>query len=142
MRRPWPNGAVASKTNKPQKGWVSVLPRPLAHSTSRMCDRRFRTVTTRVGRQTICWALLRHSILHWYLIISNTPFIMQRDLVFFFFFVVVNASLKQSAGLKSRSSRKLRFPVYVTMAQDGGKFVSPTHPPPLPPGNTPGTHFC
>jgi hypothetical protein len=26
--------------------------------------------------------------------------------------------------------------------QDGGKVVSLTHRPPLPPGNTPGTHFC
>ena len=39
-------------------------------------------------------------------------------------------------------SRKLRFPDYMTTAQDGGKVVSPTHRPPLPPGNTPGTHFC
>jgi len=39
-------------------------------------------------------------------------------------------------------SRKLRFPDYVTMAQDGGKVVGLTHRPPLPPGNTPGTHFC
>jgi len=39
-------------------------------------------------------------------------------------------------------SRKLRFPDYVTMTQDGGKVVSFTHRPPLPPGNTPGTHFC
>ena len=39
-------------------------------------------------------------------------------------------------------SRKLRFPDYVTTAQDGGKVVSHTHRPPLPPGNTPGTHFC
>ena len=37
-------------------------------------------------------------------------------------------------------SRKLRFPDFMT-AQDGGK-VSLTHRPPLPPGNTPGTHFC
>ena len=29
----------------------------------------------------------------------------------------------------------------MTSAQDGGK-VSPTHRPPLPPGNAPGTHFC
>ena len=27
-------------------------------------------------------------------------------------------------------------------AQDGGKVVSLTQRPPLPPGNTPGTHFC
>ena len=39
-------------------------------------------------------------------------------------------------------SRKLRFPNYVTMAQDGGKVVSLTHRPLLPPGNAPGTHFC
>ena len=39
-------------------------------------------------------------------------------------------------------SRKLRFPDFVTVAQDGGKVVSPTHRPPLPPGNTPGTLFC
>jgi len=39
-------------------------------------------------------------------------------------------------------SRKLRFPDFVTMAQDGGKVVSPTHRPPLPSGNAPGTHFC
>ena len=38
-------------------------------------------------------------------------------------------------------SRKLRFPDFVTTAQDGGKVVSLTHRPPLPPGNTPGTHF-
>jgi hypothetical protein len=39
-------------------------------------------------------------------------------------------------------SRKLRLPDYVTMAQNGSKVVSLTHRPFLPPGNTPGTHFC
>jgi hypothetical protein len=39
-------------------------------------------------------------------------------------------------------SRKLRFPDFMTKAQDGGKVVSLTHRPPLRPGNTPGTHFC
>jgi hypothetical protein len=39
-------------------------------------------------------------------------------------------------------SRKLRFTNFMTMAQDGGKVVSVTHRLPLPPGNTPGTHFC
>jgi hypothetical protein len=38
-------------------------------------------------------------------------------------------------------SSKLRFPDFMTTAQDGGK-VSFTHWLPLPPGNTPGTHFC
>ena len=39
-------------------------------------------------------------------------------------------------------SRTLRFPDYMTTAQDGGKVVSLTHRPPLSPGNAPGTHFC
>jgi len=34
-------------------------------------------------------------------------------------------------------SRKLRFPDFTTMTQDGGKVVSFTHRPPLPPGNAP-----
>jgi len=39
-------------------------------------------------------------------------------------------------------SKKLRFPDFMISAQDSGKVVSITHRPPLPPGNTPGTHFC
>jgi hypothetical protein len=39
-------------------------------------------------------------------------------------------------------SKKLRFPDFVTMAQDGGKVVSLKHRPPLPPENTLGNHFC
>jgi hypothetical protein len=35
-------------------------------------------------------------------------------------------------------SRKLTFPDFMKTAQDGGKVVSLTHRPPLPPGNTPG----
>jgi len=30
----------------------------------------------------------------------------------------------------------------MTTAQGGGKVVSFTHRPPLPPANTPSTHFC
>jgi len=41
-----------------------------------------------------------------------------------------------------KGSRKLKFPDYVTMAQDGGNVVGLTHRPPLPPGNSPCTHFC
>jgi len=40
------------------------------------------------------------------------------------------------------SSRKLRFPDFMSTAQDGGKVVSLMHQPPLPPGNAPGTYFC
>jgi len=48
--------------------------------------------------------------------------------------------LQASSG--PEGSRKLRFPDFMTTAQDGGKVVSLTHRPPLPPENTPGTHFC
>jgi len=30
----------------------------------------------------------------------------------------------------------------MTTVQDSGKVISLTHRSPLPPGNTPGTHFC
>jgi len=39
-------------------------------------------------------------------------------------------------------SRKLMFPDFMTTAQGGGKVVSLMHWPHLPPGNSPGTHFC
>ena len=39
-------------------------------------------------------------------------------------------------------SRKLKFPDFMTTAQNGGKVISLTHRPSLPSGNTPGTHFC
>jgi len=51
-------------------------------------------------------------------------------------------SVPVEARRSPEGSRKLRFPDFVTTAQDGGKVVSLTHRPPLPPGNTPGTHFC
>jgi len=50
--------------------------------------------------------------------------------------------VKLQAWSGPEGSRKLRFPDFMTTAQDGGKIVSLTHRPPLPPGNTPGTHFC
>jgi len=48
--------------------------------------------------------------------------------------------LKASSGPKG--SRNLWFPDFMTTAQDGGRVFSLMHRPPLPPGNTPGTHFC
>ena len=38
--------------------------------------------------------------------------------------------------------RKLRSPDFMKTAQDGRKVVSLTHRPPLPLGNTTGTHLC
>jgi hypothetical protein len=48
--------------------------------------------------------------------------------------------LQAWSGLEG--SRKLMFPDFVTTAWDGGKVVSLTHRPHLPPGNIPSTHFC
>ena len=42
----------------------------------------------------------------------------------------------KAVPLEAWSSRKLRFPGFVTTGQDGGKVVSLTHWPPLPPGNS------
>jgi hypothetical protein len=39
-------------------------------------------------------------------------------------------------------SSKLWFPGFMKTAQDCDKVVSLTNRPPLPPGNTPCTHFC
>jgi len=46
------------------------------------------------------------------------------------------------AWIGPEGSRNLRFPDFVTTAQDGGNVVSLTHRPHLPPRNTSGTHFC
>ena len=57
-----------------------------------------------------------------------------------------NSSKVKSVPLQAWSgpegSRKLRFADFMTTAQEGGKVVSLTHRPHLPPGNSPGTHFC
>jgi len=59
-------------------------------------------------------------------------------------FVIANTgkSFPLQAWSGSEGSRKLRFPDYMTTAQDGGKVVSLMHRPLLPPGNVPGTHSC
>jgi len=58
------------------------------------------------------------------------------------FIIKKGKAVPLQAWIGPEGSRKLRFPDFMTTAQDGGKVVSLTHRPPLPPGNTPGTHFC
>jgi len=56
---------------------------------------------------------------------------------------IVKVTVKQSCYRPGVAQRVPgRFPDFMTTAQDGGKVVSLTHRPPLPPENTPGTHFC
>jgi len=54
----------------------------------------------------------------------------------------IQKSVPLQAWTGPKGSRKLRLPDFVTTAQDGGKVVSLAHRPALPPGNTPGNHFC
>ena len=54
----------------------------------------------------------------------------------------VNKAVPLHAWSSPEGSRKLRFPGFMTTAQNGGKVVSLRHRAHLPPGNAPGTHFC
>jgi hypothetical protein len=47
------------------------------------------------------------------------------------YLVKVKVKVKQSRYWGPRSSRKFRFPDFMTNAQDGGKVVSLRHRPPL-----------
>ena len=74
-----------------------------------------------------------------------TPYILQCSYVYYIYYgayVRKGKSVLLHAWSGPECSRKLRFPDYMTTAQDGGKVVSLMLRPPLPPGNAPGTHFC
>ena len=66
--------------------------------------------------------------------------------VFYFITSNINSAKGKSVPLQAWSgpegSKDLRFPDFMTTAQDGGKVVSLTNRLHLPQGNTPGTHFC
>jgi hypothetical protein len=61
---------------------------------------------------------------------------------------IVNYKCKEGKAIplqawKGREvSRRTRLLDFKTMTHEGGKVVSPTHRPPLPPRNIPGTHVC
>jgi len=62
--------------------------------------------------------------------------------LYIYIYIYKGKAVPLQAWSGPEGSRKLKFPDLMTMAQDGGKVVSLTHWPPLPPGNAPGTHFC
>jgi hypothetical protein len=67
--------------------------------------------------------------------VSEHPFRMCK-------YIVKGKAVPLQAWSGPDGSRKLRFPDFMKTAQDGGKVVNLTHRPPVPTGNTPGTHFC
>jgi len=69
-------------------------------------------------------------------------YLMQTEIVRYKKISGKGKSIPLQAWTGPEGSRNLRFPGFVTTAQDGGRVVSLTHRPPLPPGNTPGIHFC
>ena len=58
-----------------------------------------------------------------------------------YIYIYIGKAVPLQAWSGPEGSRKLRFPDFMTTAQDSGK-VSLAHWPPLPPGNAPGTRFC
>ena len=79
-----------------------------------------------------CSNILRNQV-HWLLVLQTLCHLTMK---------AKGKSVPLQAWSDPEGSRKLRFPDFMTTAQDGGKFFSLTYRPLLPPGNTPGTHFC
>jgi len=58
------------------------------------------------------------------------------------YLIVKGKAVPLQAWCGPEGSRKFRFQDFMTTAKEGGKVVSLTHQPHLPPGNPPDTHFC
>jgi hypothetical protein len=96
----------------------------------------FHYMQRKLSNQNSCNTIYPRNVLCFMYIIVNT--VHKDD----FWKVKRTAAVPLQAWRGPERSRKLRFPDFMTKAQDGGKVVSLTHRPPLPPGNKPGTHFC
>jgi len=71
---------------------------------------------------------------------ENVKFAILNSFALGYLYIKVNVKKGKAVPFQAwggpEGSRKLRFPDFMTTAQDGGKVVSLTHRPPLPPGNT------
>ena len=87
---------------------------------------------------------LRGNELHPFLSRLNPP--KENAAIYIHIYIYIYIYKGKAFPLQARrgddDSRKLRFPNFMTMAQDGAKVVSLTHRPTLTPENAPGTHFC
>jgi len=99
-----------------------------------------------LGRRSACWAPKAKSTHLAYVMLI--AFLLQQwlhelaSMLRYTYIAFLGKAVPLEAWSGPEGSSKLRFPDFMTTAQDGGKVVSLTHRPPLPPENTPGTHFC
>jgi hypothetical protein len=80
-------------------------------------------------------------ILKYYILINIRMYIYIYIYTHIYTYIYKGKAVPLQAWSDPEGSRKLRFPDFMTTAQDGGT-VSPTHRPHLPLRNSPGTHFC
>ena len=79
-----------------------------------------------------CWSTFKYFII----LIVSIYYILRIS------WIIKGKAVPLQAWSGPEGSRKFKFRDFMTTAQDGGKVVSLTHRPPLPPRNAPGTHFC
>jgi len=82
-----------------------------------------------------------HLMLYRYVCSELTSYSLDFDLLIHSCIIYYKA-IPLRAWTGSEGSRSLKLPISRQLAQEGHKVVSPTHWPPVPPGNIPGTHFC
>jgi len=83
-----------------------------------------------------------HTYIHTYIYIhTHTNVRTQYIYMYIHTYLHICKAVPFQAWSGPEGSRKLRFPDFMTTAQDGGKVVSLKHLPSLSPGNDPGTHF-
>jgi hypothetical protein len=72
----------------------------------------------------------------------NTHILGKYNTLLEYMYIYQGKAVPLEAWSGPEDSRKLRFPDFITPAQEGGKVVSLKHRPHLAAGNSPGTHFC